>query len=319
MAGAATAIIAGVGLVLSATGMAMNFTAASRARRAQADAEYDAQNAMRKAREKLNVNFYENLAINKEAYELEREALLSAGAQATAAGAESERGAAAVAGRVLAAQNQAQAQQRVAMSKEQKALDAMIAKEDSRLRDVKVQLDLEEVAGAQAAAGRAEQQAAQYQAAAVQGALDTAKAGLTFGDALGQAKAAKGGDFAEISSRFDSKEGIFRRNDAPGDLASNLQGFSQSEAGKKLGFGETDFTSTLEIADRPAINPDTNQSQLTGQAAMQEALLKQLGPQGLKAFEKYLRQQARGVMDGEDIVDQSTSLGAVGFTDGMFA
>ena len=98
MAGAATAIIAGVGLVLSATGMAMNFSAASRARRAQADAEYDAANAMKKARERLNVNFYENLAINKEAYELEREALLSAGAQATAAGAESERGAAAVAG-----------------------------------------------------------------------------------------------------------------------------------------------------------------------------------------------------------------------------
>lgn len=52
---------------------------------------------------------------------------------------------------------------------------------------------------------------------------------------------------------------------------------------------------------------------------MQEALLKQLGPQGVKEFEKYLKQQARGVMDGQDIVDQSTSLGAVGFTDGMFA
>ena len=98
-----------------------------------------------------------------------------------------------------------------------------------------------------------------------------------------------------------------------------MQGFSQSEAGKNLGFGDTDFTSTLEIADRPAINPETNQSQLTGQAAMQEALLKQLGPQGVKEFEKYLKQQARGVMDGQDIVDQSTSLGAVGFTDGMFA
>jgi hypothetical protein len=153
----------------------------------------------------------------------------------------------------------------------------------------------------------------------VQGALDTAQAGLTFGDALGQVKAAKGGDFAEIGSRFDGKEGIFRRKDAPGDLASNLQGFSQTEAGKKLGFGDADFTSTLAIADRPAINPDTNQSQVTGNAAMQEALLKQLGPQGVKEFERYLKQQARGVMDGQDIVDQSTSLGAVGFTDGMFA
>ena len=111
------------------------------------------------------------------------------------------------------------------------------------------------------------------QGAAVQGALDTAKAGLTFGDALGQAKAARGGDFAKVRSRFDGKKGIFRRKDAPGDLASNLKDFSQTEAGKELGFGDTDFTSTLEIADRPAIDPVTNQSQVTGQAAMEEALL----------------------------------------------
>ena len=79
-------------------------------------------------------------------------ALLSAGAQATAAGAESERGAAAVAGRVLAAQNQAQAKQRVAMGAEQKKIDMLIAQEDARLRDIGVQLDLEEVKGAQVAA-----------------------------------------------------------------------------------------------------------------------------------------------------------------------
>ena len=223
MSAAATAVIAAVGLVLSATGMGINFAAAGRARRAQADAEFDAENAMKKARKKLNVNFYENLSINKEAYELEREALLSAGAQATAAGAESERGAAAVAGRVLAAQNQAQAQQRVAMSKEQKALDAMIAKEDSRLRDVKVQLDLEEVAGAQAAAGRAEQQAGQYQAAGVQGILDTARAGMTFGNAMGEVKAAKGGDMAPIEARFDGKKGFLGlgRKDVEGTMQTN--------------------------------------------------------------------------------------------------
>ena len=291
MAGAATAIIAGVGLVLSATGMGINFAAAGRARKAQADAEFDAQNALKKARKKLNVNFYENLSINKEAYELEREALLSAGAQATAAGAESERGAAAVAGRVLAAQNQAQAQQRVAMSKEQKELEALIAKEDSRLRDVQVQLDLEEVAGAQVAAGRAEQQAGQYQAAAVQGALDTAKAGMTFAGAMGEVKAARGGDMAPIEARFDDKSGLFRRKDVEGTMEENLNTFLTTPEGKALGLESTDFTDTFAIQNRPALD-DEGKPQMSGQAAFRDAFRQQLTPAGIKAFDKYLKDLA---------------------------
>jgi len=294
MAGAATAVITGVGLLLSATGMGMNFAAAGRARRAQADAEFDAQNALKKARKKLNVNFYENLSINKEAYELEREALLSAGAQATAAGAESERGAAAVAGRVLAAQNQAQAQQRVAMSKEQKALDTLVAREDSRLRDIGVQLDLEEVAGAQVAAGRAEQQAGQFQAAAMQGIIDTTKAGLAFGDALGQVKASRGGDLAEINSRFDDKSGLFRRADVEGTMEENFNKFLETDAGKELGLNPDDFTKTFEIRTRPALDDEGN-SQISGQVAFEDAFRKQLTPQGIKAFEDYLKEIARGV------------------------
>ena len=296
MAGAATAIIAGVGLVLSATGMGINFAAAGRARRAQADAEFDAQNALKKARKKLNVNFYENLSINKEAYELEREALLSAGAQATAAGAESERGAAAVAGRVLAAQNQAQAQQRVAMSKEQKALEAMVAKEDARLRDVQVQLDLEEVAGAQIAAGRAEQQAGQYKAAGVQGILDTAKAGMTFGNAMGELKAARGGDMAPIESRFDGKSGLFRRKDVEGTMQSNLDTFLKTEEGKALGLGSTDFTDTFAIQNRPALDAE-GQPQMSGQAAFRDAFRQQLTPAGVTAFNKYLKDLANPPVD----------------------
>jgi len=293
MAAVATAVIAGVGLLLSATGMGINFAAAGRARRAQADAEFDAENAMKEARKKLNVNFYENLSINKEAYELEREALLSAGAQATAAGAESERGAAAVAGRVLAAQNQAQAQQRVAMSKEQKALEAMIAKEDSRLRDVKVQLDLEEVAGAQAAAGRAEQQAGQYQAAGVQGILDTAKAGMTFAGAMGEVKAAKGGDMAPIEARFDGKKGFLGlgRKDVDGTMQTNVEAFLETDEGKALGLADTDFTKTFEIQNRPALDKD-GQPQMSGQAAFRDAFRQQLTPAGIKAFDKYLKDLA---------------------------
>ncbi len=305
MSAITAAIIGGVGVLLSATGMGINFLGAAKARRKQEDAEYDAKRALDKARRKLDVNFYENLAINKEAYQLEREALLSAGAQATAAGAESERGAAAVAGRVLAAQNQAQAQQRVAMSKEQKKLDLLVQQEESRLRDVGVQLDLEEVAGAQVAAGRAEQQAAQMTAAGVQGALDTAKAGMAFGTALGEVKAARGGEFAEIRDRTGRQQNIFRQGTGE-SLETNLQGFAGTPEFKELGLDADALTKSLGIEKRSAIdenkvladgvteNENYGKSQLHGTQAMQEDLLRQLGPEGTQAFKDYLKMIARG-------------------------
>ena len=292
MSAIAAAIVGGVGLLLSATGMGINFAGAAKARRRQADAEYDAKKALAKARRKLDVNFYENLAINKEAYQLEREALLSAGAQATAAGAESERGAAAIAGRVLAAQNQAQQQQRVAMSKEQKKLDLLVQTEESRLRDIGVQLDLEEVAGAQVAAGRAETQAAQMKAAGIQGALDTAKAGMTFAGALGEVKAARGGEFAEIRDRTGRQKNIGRK-DTGLSLQSNIEGFAGTPEFKELGLDADALTKSLGIETRPALDAEGNQ-QIHGTQAMEEDLLRQLGPEGVQAFKAYLKRIARG-------------------------
>jgi hypothetical protein len=69
---------------------------------------------------------------------------------------ESERGAAATAGRLLAAQQEGQGQVRDKMSQDLFNLEAAQAEEDSRLRDVEVQMDLGEVAGAQAAAAASE-------------------------------------------------------------------------------------------------------------------------------------------------------------------
>jgi hypothetical protein len=110
---------------------------------------------MSEARKKLEVNYYDQLAIQKEPYELEREALISAGAQAIEAGKESERGAAAVAGRVQMAQQQGQRDIAAAMGQEMLGLEKLSAQEESRLRDVGIQLDLGEVEGAQMAAAQA--------------------------------------------------------------------------------------------------------------------------------------------------------------------
>jgi hypothetical protein len=96
------------------------------------------------------------LSINKEPYERQREAMLSAGAQALEAGREgSERGSAAMAGRVLAQQQEGQGQIRDTMNRDIFNLEAASAEEDSRLRDVNTQLDLGVASGAQAAAAAA--------------------------------------------------------------------------------------------------------------------------------------------------------------------
>lgn len=155
MAGVASLVVGIVGLAVSGTGTAMSFAQAGKAKREKEAAERDAKRAMDRARKRLEVNYYEEIAIRKEPYELEREALLAQGAQAIAQGAESERGGAATAGRVQMAQTQAQREIGAAMGQEAQRLEELVAGEDARLRDVNVQLDLEESAGAQQAAADA--------------------------------------------------------------------------------------------------------------------------------------------------------------------
>lgn len=165
-----TTIAAGIGLAATAGGTAMSFIQAGKQRRLQQQAEQDAAKAMADARKKLEVNYYEALGIQKEPYELERQALISAGAQAIEAGRESERGAAAVAGRVQMAQQEGQAAIRTAMGKELTELEKATAMEESRLRDIGVQLDLEEAEGAQMAAAQAQEAAQKAIAEGIQGA-----------------------------------------------------------------------------------------------------------------------------------------------------
>ena len=154
-----TTIAAGVGLAATAGTTAMSFTQAGKQRKLQRQAEQEAAQAMDAARKKLDVNFYEQLAIQKEPYELEREALLSAGAQAIEAGQESERGAAATAGRVMMAQQAGQRQIAGAMGQEMAGLEKLTAAEDARLAGLQAEINLGEAKGAQLAARDAQQAA----------------------------------------------------------------------------------------------------------------------------------------------------------------
>lgn len=160
---------AAIGIGLTAASSAMSFAQAGNQAKAQRQAQEDASKAMQEAKQKLEVNYYDKLSIQKEPYELEREALLAQGAQAIQAGAESERGVAATAGRVQMAMNEGQAGVRSAMGQELSGLEKLSAQEDSRLRDVGTQLNLEEVAGAQLAEANAQELGAQAMTQGMQG------------------------------------------------------------------------------------------------------------------------------------------------------
>jgi hypothetical protein len=173
----ATAVAIG-GLAVSGASTAMSFVQAGQQRKAQRNAEAKAAQAMAEARRKLEVNFAKNRSIQKEPYELAREAIMSSGAQAIQAGIESDRGAEATAGKVQMAMNEGQAGVRSAMGQEMTDIEKDIINEESRLRDLGVQLDLGEVEGAQLAARDAEEARAAAMQEGFQGLTSTLSQGL---------------------------------------------------------------------------------------------------------------------------------------------
>lgn len=175
--GVATAVAVG-GLAISAASTINSFSQASKQRNTQRQAEASAARAMAEARKKLSINYAKERAIQKEPYELQREAMLSTGSQIIQAGQESDRGAETTAGKIMMAQNEAQAGVRTEMGKEMTEIEKEIIDEQSRLRDLGVQLDLGEVEGAQLAARDAQEAATAYQEAGYKGIADTGQKAL---------------------------------------------------------------------------------------------------------------------------------------------
>jgi hypothetical protein len=169
---ALTAAIAGIASTAITTGM--SFSQANKQKKLQGQAEAEADKAMAAARGRLDVNYMDALSVQKEPYELQREAMIAQGAQTVDAAQESERGTAAAAGRVQMAQNEAQGGIRTAMGKELTEIERLKVAEDARLRDLNVQLDLEEVAGQQMKARNAQEMAAQATAQGWEGVTSAA-------------------------------------------------------------------------------------------------------------------------------------------------
>lgn len=166
---AAIAAIGGLASTALTTGFSIGDM--RRMRKLQKESDADALKFREKADKFLEVNVYDQLGIQMKPYELEREALASVGAQSIEAGRESERGAAAVAGRVYAGYSDAIRDIQTRQGQEMADLEKLSAAEDSRLRDIKAQLALDEAEGAQMASAMYEERAAQATKNAIAGGI----------------------------------------------------------------------------------------------------------------------------------------------------
>lgn len=175
---AATALAIG-GMAISAASSGASFAQAGKQRQLQQKAEAEAAKALEEARKRTEVNVYEQIGIQKEPYALQREAMLVQGAQGIQAAMEGDqRGVAATAGRIQAAQNEAQAQITAAMGKEMTDLEKLQAAEEARLMNVNLELDKGQIIGAQQAAADAGAKAAASTQAGFTSLAAGAKQGL---------------------------------------------------------------------------------------------------------------------------------------------
>tara|TARA_R110000851_G_scaffold98310_2_gene212867 strand:+ start:10657 stop:11361 length:705 start_codon:yes stop_codon:yes gene_type:complete len=148
--------IAAAGLGITVATTVMSFAEANKQKKSQNEAEKAASEAIASAKKTLEVNHLDDLSINKEAYEMEADRLLAVSNNLIDAGVESERGAGAMAGRIMAKNATGQREIATSMGREMNRLDLISAKEDSRIADQLAHIDTQEAEGAQVAAGRAE-------------------------------------------------------------------------------------------------------------------------------------------------------------------
>jgi hypothetical protein len=149
-------VLAAAGLVAQGVSTVASFGQFIKNKNLAAEAERNSEKFFNEAMNKLKVNVYDKLAINKEPYTLASQAALAQGALGIEAAREGEvRGAGASAGRIQMAQNQTQNEIRAAMGTDMYKLQLASAEEDARNRDLTAQLNLAQAEGAQAAAADA--------------------------------------------------------------------------------------------------------------------------------------------------------------------
>jgi len=207
-------IVAGINAGIALTSMAISMNQKKKAEGKALEAEREAELAMTEARERLSVNYQEGRTISKDPYTMALEQSLAQGAASVEAAQEAGVRGIGQVGRIQMAQNEMAEGQRVGYGQELQELDKDIRNEDSRLRDINTQIDLQEVEGAQQAAAMYDEQAAAAKAAAVQSGINAVQAGI------------------QVAPDYMNKMGSTKQ--AYGTLAS--QGYTGGEMAKSIDF-----------------------------------------------------------------------------------
>lgn len=233
MAGLATGL-AIAGLAISAGTTAVSFIQAGQSRRKQQEYEAEADKAMAEARRQLQVNYAKQMSIKKEPYAQERLAMLSQGQQVVNAASESDRGAASAAGQVLMGQQVGQADITNRQGTDLQNIENAILEEESRLRDINVDLDMQEVEGQMAAAADMRTQAALQTQEGIQGIANTAQAGLSMIPLYSQNMAAQKQALGGVQLTSDQFQQV---GNVGGDAGSKIMGAAGTDGFTNLDLG----------------------------------------------------------------------------------
>jgi hypothetical protein len=237
---------------------------ASTAGQAAKAAKKDSEAAFKRAMNELTSNKFAGLNLPTEAYEREFEAGLSAGEQATSQAAEGDvRGVGATAGRVQMVQQEGRRQIAGAMGEDLMKLEGLTAQEEARLSGARANLELEQAAGAQAAAA---QFGAQSDAAITGAFSSLANAGQQYLQASELYKETEGTkELQKLNKQYDKavKAGTLgsRFKDADGKALPFSQSLLRMEGyDKDLAkiANMTDFEQKSYLADRPELIRELN-------------------------------------------------------------
>lgn len=306
----ATALAIG-SLAITAGTTAVSFGQAASQRKLMDNANKKADEMMADARAKLDVNVFEDLDVNKELYQQEQDRVNEQAQLALQQGQEGDtRGAAATAGRVQLATGEGQNRVRAAQEAEVNKIETLVAKEEGRLRDLDVQLDLQEVAGAQQAAKDAEVARNKAKAEGIQGIANTAQQAMPFiGMAIqgsaGTQKGVLGGmDLADIAGNEAFKDYNFNNTSLDAidfskmsnkDFRTFRSGLNDAQSG--LVFGSKAYTTGLQ----QSLAPKTDAGKAVEQFGMNFANPFSMGGSGMagmsqEEIQKFLMLKQMGLL-----------------------
>lgn len=219
------AVLAAIGLATTAISAGASFAQANKQKKMMQEANAEAAKAMKEARKRLDVNVYDALTISDTPYERQRE-MFNAQTQQMMTGFQ-ELGVQGMRGATAALAQGQQLQGQIADKKTQRleGLEQMQAAEEGRLKDLGMQLNLQEVEGAQQAAADAQRLRNDAIEGGISGIASVGEQMLSVNPVTGEA-------FFELygKDKTGTGTGAPKSTTAPGDA---LAKFSQDTQGQR--------------------------------------------------------------------------------------